>query len=455
MALGAAAPPSTTAGVWRCLENIRRHDGLLKAMITVLEEDALREAAALDEAASGGDTRGLLHGMPVTLKDVIDTAGVRTTSGSKFFEHHVPAVDAEVVRRLKANGAVIIGKVNLHEFAYGGTTQNPFYGRCRNPWNPDCIPGGSSGGSGAAAAAEMCIASLGTDTGGSGRIPGALNGIAALRPTVGRISNRGVTPVSQPFDTLSPMAYRVTDVARVFAAIAGYDPSDPISVDRSVENFLPGLGEGIGGVRIGLPRAFFFEEVEADVLAPARAAIDVLERLGAQVVAIDVPGAAEAKDQFEKIFHTDCADFHRQRFATEREKFGKDTAERLAMGTERKGIDYAAGMRWMEAWRRRLALVFGEVDIVASPATPVAAPPIAESEQTTAVTRRLTRFCYPWSIAGTPVLVVPCGFNRAGLPVGLSLAAAWWQEPLLFRVGVAYQAATDWHTRRPPLLGAA
>ncbi|MGQ0662813.1 MAG: amidase [Pseudomonadota bacterium] len=445
--------PSATQQVRQCLDNIEHHDGLLKAMITVTADDALAQAAAADAAASGGATLGLLHAMPVTLKDVIYTAGVRTTSGSKFFEDFVPAEDAEVVRRLKAAGAISVGKANLHEFAYGGTTQNPFYGSCRNAWDPERIPGGSSGGSAVAVAAEMCVVSLGTDTGGSGRLPAALNGVAALRPTPGRISNRNVTPVSQPFDTISPLAKRVADIARVFAAISGYDPADPVSVDRPVENFLPGLGAGIAGVRIGLPKTYFFEEVDADILEAVMAAARQFERLGARLVEVELAGAEEAKDRFEKIFHTDCADFHRRRLETEPEKFGPDTRERLLMGTAHKGIDYAAGMRWMERWQRMLLRLFAEVDMVLSPMVPVPPPLIGESRQTTAVTRRLTRYCYVWSIARIPVLAVPCGFNTDSLPVGLSLAAAWWQEPLLFRAGVAYQGATDWHLARAPLLG--
>ncbi len=438
-----------------CLDRIERYDPLLKALITVCGDAALARALELDAATDAGRWGGVLHGMPIILKDNIDTEAIRTTCGSRFFADHVPSHDAEVVRRLNAAGAVIIGKANLHEFAYGGTTQNPFYGRCRNVWDPERIPGGSSGGSAVSVAADMSVASLGTDTGGSGRLPAALNGIAALRPTYGRISNRGVMPVSPPFDTISPMARRVVDIARVYSAISGYDPGDPITEDRPVEDVLPHLSDGITGVRIGMPRAYFFEETDADILDSVMAAARRLEQLGARLVSIDIDGPADAKEAFEKIFHTDCADIHRERLARSPELFGNDTRERLGIGSGRPGIDYAAGLRWMEGWCRQIKRVFDQVDIVLSPMVPVAPPLIAESDQTTAVTRRLTRFCYVWSIARVPVLALPCGFSLAGLPVALSLAAAWFNESVLFRVGCAYQAVTDWHLRKAPLLTAA
>lgn len=446
-------PPGAVARTQACLDRIARHDAVLRAMITVTGESALARAAEADAAATRGESLGLLHGMTVTLKDVIHTAGVRTTGGSRFFEDFVPTEDAEVVRRLKAAGAIIIGKNNLHELAYGGTTQNPFFGSCRNPWDTSRIPGGSSGGSGSAVAADYCDVSLGTDTAGSGRLPAALNGVAGLRPTSGRISNRNVIACSLPFDTISPLARRVTDLARVFAVLAGHDPADPLSADRPLENFLPDIGAGVAGVRIGLPSHYFFDQADPDIRAAVMAAAHALERQGATLVEIALPGAEVAKDYFEKLFHSDATAYHRERLKTAPELFGADTRERLeTLGGRFTATDYADGMRWKENWQHFLKGVFGKVDAILTPMTAVPAPTVEEARQTTTTTRRLTLFSYVWAIAQIPVLVAPCGFTAGGLPIGFSLAAPWWQEPLLFRVGCAYQAATDWHLRRAPLL---
>jgi len=448
------APRSATSHTEASLARIERLDGRIKAMITVTADTALARAAEADAAAARGESLGLLHGLTVSLKDVIHTAGVRTTGGSQFFADFVPRADAEVVRRLKSAGAIIIGKNNLHEFAYGGTTQNPFYGSCRNPWDLERIPGGSSGGSGAAVAADYSDVSLGTDTAGSGRIPAALNGVAGLRPTCGRISNRNVIPCSLPFDTISPLARRVADIARVFAVIAGHDPDDPLSAERPLENFLPGLTAGVKGVRLGLPKTYFFDQTEPEIADAVMAAARLLERLGARLVDIALPGAEVAKDYFEKIFHSDAAALHRERLQTAPEMFGADTRDRLnSLGGSFTAVDYALALRWMENWKHRLRAQFEDVDAILTPMTPIPAPLVGDSRQTTATTRRLTLFSYVWAIAQIPVLVVPCGFTREGLPFGLSLAARWWREPLLFRIGTAYQAETDWHLRRAPIIG--
>lgn len=449
----APAPMSAVAHTKAALDRIARFDDRLKAMITVTADAALDRAAEADRAAANGDSLGLLHGMTVSLKDVIHTAGVRTTGGSKLYADFVPRDDAEVVRRLKAAGAIIVGKNNMHELAYGGTTQNPFYGSCRNPWDPERIPGGSSGGSGSAVAADYSDVSLGTDTAGSGRIPASLNGVAGLRPTSGRISNRNVIPCSLPFDTISPLARRVADIARVFAVIAGHDPLDALSADQPLENFLPGLGAGVKGARLGLPKAYFFDQAEPEIAEAVMQAARLLERLGAKLVDISLPGAEVAKDYYEKIFHSDAAAFHREKLLSSPELFGADTRDRLNnLGGAFTAVDYALGLRWMENWKHRLRSQFREVDAILTPMTPIPAPRVADSLQTTTTTRRLTLFSYVWAIAQIPVLVLPCGFTDEGLPFGLSLAAAWWQEPLLFRIGTAYQAETDWHLRRAPLI---
>ena len=436
-----------------CLERISKLDSVLKAMITVNGDEALKRAKEIDVAKSKGENLGMLSGMTFTLKDVIYTKGIRTTGGSKFFENFIPEDDAEVVCRLKKAGAIIIGKNNLHEFAYGGTTQNPFYGSCRNPWDTSRIAGGSSGGSGAAVAADYCDVSLGTDTAGSGRIPAALTGVSALRPTSGRISNHNVIACSVPYDTISPLARRVSDIARVFSVLAGHDAKDPVSADMPLENFLPDIGNGIQGMRIGIPKGYFFDEADSEVRSAVLEAAKTLEKMGAQLISIDLPGAEVAKEYFEKIFHSDATAYHSERLKSAPDLFGDDTRDRLkSLGGCFTAVEYANALRWKENWQSKLRKVFTEVDVILSPTTPVPAPTIEESLQTTTTTRRLTLFSYVWAIAQIPVLVVPCGFTTKKLPISLSLAAAWWCEPKLFQIGCAYQEQTNWHLYRAPLI---
>ena len=307
------APGAARAAVERCLARIERLDPAFRAMATTTAERARQEADTCDRAAAEGRWLGLLHGMPIALKDNIETAGVRTTSGAAYLADHIPNRDAPVVGRLKAQGAVLIGKANMQELAFGVVSTNPVIGQCRNPWNPDHIPGGSSGGSGATVAAEMAHGSLGTDTGGSVRIPASMTGIAGLRPTHGRISIRGITPVSVAHDTVGPMARTVADVARLFAALAAYDPLDPVSRDLPLENFLPRLDDGIEGVRVGLARNFYFEGVDGAVEAAVRAAARTLEALGARLTDITLPGAETAQRWTTVMAYADACAYHKDR----------------------------------------------------------------------------------------------------------------------------------------------
>jgi aspartyl-tRNA(Asn)/glutamyl-tRNA(Gln) amidotransferase subunit A len=439
--------------VEQCLSAIERMDPTLRAMITVTAGPARDAARAQDVTRQEGRATGPLAGMTVALKDVIATAGVRTTNGSEIDRDVIPDEDAEVVRRLKAAGAIVVGKANLHEYAYGGTSQNPFYGACRNPWDIARIPGGSSGGSAAAAASFMCDASLGTDTAGSGRLPAALCGIGALRPTWGAIPNRGITALSPFFDTVSPMARSVADIARVFDAIAGHDAEDPFSSAPPMPRQATAADIGLGGLRIGVPEDYFFEDVDPGVEAATRAAILELASLDAEVVRLSVPDASLAPGHFEKLFHSDAAHEHRERYARSKDRLGTDTRERLeALGRSFSAMDYAGALAWMQRWKWQVARIFQEVDLIAHPTAPTVAPTIADCVATTAVTRRLAKFLYPWSLAQVPVLSLPVGLAEHGMPCGLSLAAPWWREDLLFRVGTAFQQATRWHHLEPPIV---
>jgi aspartyl-tRNA(Asn)/glutamyl-tRNA(Gln) amidotransferase subunit A len=445
----ASGEVSSTDATRGYLARIERLDGLVGAFITVDAEGALEQARAADESFAAGSPLGPLHGAPFALKDNIDTAGLRTTAGSGFFADRVPKEDAEVTRRLRAAGGVVLGKVTLHEFAYGATNQNPHFGPCRNPWDLSRVPGGSSGGSGAAVAAGFCAVALGTDTGGSVRVPAALNGVSALRPTHGRVSNRGVFPITWSFDTVGPIAHSISDLAPVLDVLSGYDADDPHSIDAPTSSCTNALEQGVEGLRIGVPRNFFFEDVDADIVALVRAAADVLADLGAELEEIELPGAETAVEIATMIIRSEAFAIHRERLAEQPELFGEDVRRRLLLGEAISAADYAARRQQGRLWRRTVDRAFDRVDVILSPSTGTTAPP-ADSEMIE-TTQRLVRLTYAWSLAGLPAASIPCGFSATGMPVGLQLAAARFREPVLCRAGAAYQTATDWHLHAPSL----
>jgi aspartyl-tRNA(Asn)/glutamyl-tRNA(Gln) amidotransferase subunit A len=368
---------------------------------------------------------------------------------SKLFEEHVAAEDAEVMRRVREVGGVVIGKAFLHELVYGATCTNPFFGQCRNPWDLDRIPGGSSGGSGAALAADLCIGALGSDTGGSIRIPAHLNGVSGLRPTFGTVSNRGVFPISWSFDTVGPMARSMRDVASLFAVMRGFDVRDPRAVNRRHEP--NAAGDGVAGLRIGVPREFFFDDVEPEIGALVEAAADGLTDLGADVFDLELPGVEEAYEICTLIIRADALALHRERLDAEPESFGEEVRERLRLAEAISGWEYARMIERMYEWRRNMRLRFAEdVDLILTPSANAVAPPVGSAGMI-ATTAQLTRFTYPWSLAHLPAVSIPCGFTEAGLPVGFQLAADQYRDDLLLRAGVVYQEATDWHVRRPPI----
>ena len=355
------------------LAKIEAQNETLTTFITVTESQARADAEAADAAAAEGRWLGLLHGMPMAVKDNIDTAGVRTTSGAKFWSERVPNDDAPVIKRLKAAGAVIVGKATLGELVFDIRSHNPVVGHAKNPWDLSRSPGGSSGGSAAALAADMCVGALGSDTGGSVRIPASFCGVSGLRPTHGAVPNTGATQVSVANDTIGPMARRVEDVARIFAVTVGYEPSDPHSIDHDFGNFLPRLHDGIEGLRIGIPRNFFFDNIDPDIEVAVRNAADVFESLGAELVEIDLPGAEQAFPKVCVQIYCDAANFHRQRLTEEPNAFSAPIYERMKRGLEIPGVDYAASMRFKETWMRTVGEAFEGVDVILSPTTPVPA----------------------------------------------------------------------------------
>ncbi len=432
------------------LERIEKLNSALNVYLTVMAESALAAATAAEQAVMRGEALGPLHGVPVALKDNCDVVGVRMSAGTKFLRENVATADSEVAARLQKAGAILLGKLHMHEWAIGATTRNPHFGPCRNPWDPQRIPGGSSGGSGAALAADMALGTIGTDTGGSVRIPAALNGVSGIRPTVGRVSIRGVVPVSWTFDTIGPMARRAEDVAHLLQVMAGYDPAEPTSVDIPVPDYFAELRTGVKGLRIGLLAGHFQSEPEPVVAAVVQQAAQVFVALGAQVEDVELVGAVDTIDRMSELILADAAAFHQARMAERPKDFGQDVMTRLQRGAAVTGVQYALARQEQRRWQRYMEQVFSRYDLLLVPTCGTAAPLIEESEGVE-TTRRLTRFSYPLNLACVPVISIPCGFTPEGMPLSLQLAARHWQEALVLRAAWAYQQATDWHVRRPAL----
>ncbi|GAB3654390.1 amidase [Ramlibacter alkalitolerans] len=446
-----AIPGAAVAATREALANIERWNPVINAMITVTADRALQRAAELDAAAAAGEWCGLLHGLVVNLKDNIDLEGVPTTGATVLRRGHRAERNAFITDRLERNGAVIVGKSNLHEWVFGPTSQSRHFGPVRNPWNPGHIPGGSSGGSGASVAADMAAVSIGSDTAGSIRIPASFNGVAGLRPTVGRISGRGSLGVSAAFDTLGPLARRVSDVARVFAVIAGHDPHDPISVDTPVPNFLPTLSDPVRGMRIGVMRSFFFDGLHPDLAPATERAIGVFRDLGVKIVDVDLGDVEKAQEMLAfRMVVADAMEVHRDRVAAHAADYGEDIRMRLRIGEQVTGVQYAEALRWMERFRHRLRAAFGEVDAMLSPTTAIPAPAIEGLDFGEAI-RAVPRLTCVYAAAGVPGLALPCGFTADGLPLSMELAGPAFGEPQILRLGHAFQGVTDFHLRRPKL----
>jgi aspartyl-tRNA(Asn)/glutamyl-tRNA(Gln) amidotransferase subunit A len=435
-----------------CLARIANLDARLRAFITVTRQEAMAEALKAAHAIANGNYKGPLHGVPFALKDLFDTAGIRTTAGSRILAERVPAEDAAVTERLSEAGGVLVGKLNMHEFAFGVTGVNPHYGTIENPWGRGRSAGGSSSGSAAAIASGMALAALGTDTGGSIRIPAALCGITGLKPTYGRVSRRGVTTLSWALDHVGPMARTAADVAILLQAIAGHDPADPTSSEAPVPDYLQELEDprNLKRVRIGVPREYFFDNVDAEVLNAIRDAVTVLGERKADLIEVALPHISEASAAATAILLPEALAFHRRWLSERPEDYGEDVRARLDLGLAYPAVAYVEAQRFrsliVEQWRQH---VFDKVDLLVTPTTPVPAP--GQDEDVLQVTMNLTRFTNPINLLGLPAASVPCGLSAGGLPIGLQIIGRWFEEALVLRAANAYQHATDWHTRTPPL----
>jgi aspartyl-tRNA(Asn)/glutamyl-tRNA(Gln) amidotransferase subunit A len=431
------------------LERIERLDGRLRSFITVTAESALEEARRAEAAVGLQSALAPLHGVPIALKDLFDTAGVATTAGSRILGDRVPSKDATVVSRLRESGAVMLGKLNMHEFAFGVTTLNPHYGTCRNPWDTDRIPGGSSGGSGAAVAAGLCYGALGSDTGGSIRIPGSLCGIVGLKPTYGRVSRSGVLPLSWSLDHAGPMTRTVTDTALMLDAIAGHDPADPGSAAVPVPDYTATLEDGVRGLRVGLPRRYFFEQMEPAVERAVEDAVAVLRQAGAEVRDVEIEGIEHTGAAFAPIISVEAASYHARWLRECPQDYGADVLGRLMQGDLYPATQYVNAQRLRRTITDNFLATLSEVDVLMMPTMPVTAPRIPGPA--VATPNPLTRNTFPFDVTGLPALTLPCGFDPDGLPIGLQIAGRPFDEPTVLRAARAYERATDWHTRHPRL----
>jgi aspartyl-tRNA(Asn)/glutamyl-tRNA(Gln) amidotransferase subunit A len=431
-----------------CLDRIERYNPFLNCFITLMAESALQQADHADQEIQRNGWRGLLHGIPLALKDLYQTEGVRTTAGSLFFADSIPTTDAYIVQKLKLAGAVLLGKLNMHEVALGVTNQNPHFGDCHNPWDTRRISGGSSGGSAAALAAGFCLGTLGSDTGGSIRIPASLCGVVGLKPTFGRVSLGGVIPLSWSLDHAGPLARRVRDVAIILQAIAGFDPDDPSSQEAPVDNYQAGLEGGVQGWRIALASGEYLAKTDAEVMDAVQAAARRFEDLGAIVEEVELPELEQAARANGLMVTSEAAAFHRERLLSRPQDFGTDVLRRLQEGAACTSSDYILARRTQTRLRRSFETFLAGYDLLLLPATPIPAP---ESQGEDAVQRAalLTRYTAPFNLTGLPALSIPCGFSALSLPIGLQIAAGPWKEASLLRAGQSYEQATEWHKHKP------
>ena len=448
------SPVELTASV---LERIDRLNPRLNAYITVTGEQAMEAARQAQEEIGAGHYRGPLHGIPVSLKDLYATKGVRTTAGSKILAEWVPDFDATVVDRLKEAGAIIVGKAHTAEFATGALSwRSHHFGFARNPWNPEHSCGGSSTGSGVSVAAGMALGSMGHDTGGSVRLPAALCGISGLKPTYGLISRYGIIPLSWSLDHAGPLTRTAQDAALMLQAVAGYDPHDPSSAHLPVPDFSRSLGDNIRGLRLGVLKGFAEEITDEEVGKAVRQALTILEELGADVQEVSLPSLKYAEPVGEVITASEAAEWHEEWVRTRPKDYGPYQVQRFRIGLLLQATHYHRAQRIRTLITREMRQVLQRVDAIVSPTTGIAAPRIGQETarvhgREESVGRLLSWLTRPYSLAGMPAITICCGFTTVGLPMGLQIAGRPFEDSTVLQVAHAYQQATDWHTRLPAI----
>ena len=430
-----------------CLQRIERLNPALNAFITVTAEQAMAQAREAEAEVRRGRWRGPLHGIPVGLKDNIDTAGVRTTLASAVFQDRVPSADAEVVRRLKAAGAVLLGKQNLHEVAFGTTAAVSYFGPVHNPWQHDRIAGGSSGGSAAAVAAGLCFGAVGTDAGGSIRVPSAYCGIVGLKPTYGLVGMRGGGEAGWwSMNHLGPMCRSVADAALLLSAIAGYDPRDSTSVEAPIPDYTAALRAKVSALRLGTPRAVFYDKLDPEIEAAMSKALGVLRRLTAGLREVSLPPISDMIAP--NIVFAENYAFHAPYFAKTPQLYHAAISRNLRQGSEVTTAAYIQSRRELDGARRAIGAVFSNVDLLVTPTTAVPPPTIEEAVRL-GIEVELIRNTAPFNVYGLPTISIPCGFTSSGLPIGMQISGPRFGEAKVLALAHAYEQATDWHTRRP------
>ncbi len=435
------------------LQRMHKTEPAVHAYVTPMENSARREAEAADDEIGRGHWRGPLHGVPIGIKDLLFTEGVATQAGSRVMEGFVPDHDSTVVARLKGAGAVLVGKTVTHEFAYGQDVPPT-----RNPWDLRCYPGGSSAGSGVAVAVGSAFGAIGTDTGGSIRVPASVNGVVGLKPTFGRVSKYGVFPMSPSLDTVGPLTRTAEDCALMLGAIAGHDRRDPCSLDAAVPDYTAGIKDGVRGLRLGLDRRFFFyERVSNEVRSAAEAAIERLAGLGAEIVEVHIPHLDFAPHAGMAVLTADTSEWHRRLLRTRRDDYSPGVRLMLELGELVQASQYVHGERARAAIRAGVRNSFEQhrLDCLVGPTLPTTTMPLAEHSTNLAGEdgdMDLSPFlhhCFLGNVIGIPALSFPCGFSPAGLPIGLQVYGRPLTEAVLLRIAHAYEQVSDWHTRRP------
>jgi aspartyl-tRNA(Asn)/glutamyl-tRNA(Gln) amidotransferase subunit A len=437
-----------------CLDRIAQWQPRLNAFLAIEPDEALAAADAADAALAKGNARGALHGVPLAHKDMYYDAGKVVTCGSKIRRDFVATSTSTALQRLKDAGTVRLGSLQMVEFAYGPTGHNAHYGAVHNPWGLDHITGGSSSGSGSAVAARLTFAALGSDTGGSIRMPAHFCGVTGLKTTYGRISRAGAMPLSQSLDTVGPLARTAEDCALLLGLMAGADPNDPTAAAEPVPDYVAATRESIKGLKIGVPAAFYVDDLDPEVARILDETIAVLKREGADIVQVELPDQRQLTAACQLVLAVEASAFHKRWLIERPQDYGPQVLMRLQNGLAIPGVSYLEAMRWRgPALAAYLAAVAG-TDAVIVPGAPVPAPTLAESDvgngpDADAVIQRLTRFTRPVNYLGLPSLAIPAGFTKTGLPVGMQLIGRSFDEAMLLRIGAAFQRATDFHERVP------
>lgn len=439
--------------VKRQLKNINEQNQTLNAFVTVLSENALSEADKAEKEMMAGNFRGPLHGIPIGLKDLIFTKGIKTTMGSGIYRDFVPDIDATVVKKLKNAGAIMIGKLNTHEFAYGTTGDRSFIGAVKNPYNPSYISGGSSSGSGAAVAASMCYGALGTDTGGSIRIPASCCGIVGMKPTFGRVSKYGIYPLSWTLDHVGPMTRTVKDNAMLLSVLAGYDKNDPYSLKNDTEDFSRYLGESLKGTKIGVPSTFYFENIEDEVNESVEKAIDIFKSLGAETCKIDIPDAEQTSDAHRLTLKSEAYAVNEKIIQENQRQMDSEVKERFLTGEDVKAYEYAQTQHLKQTVIHQLYDVYQDVDVILTPTLSTLPIKIRQRDVSINGLREhsiafLNRLTGPMDLIGFPSLSIPCGISSQGTPIGLQMIGKPLDEANLYRFGYVFER--EYSIESPP-----